>query len=471
VSHDHDDCNHALNDRLQRAATEGCEESRMLMSRRAMMGVTASLFSWAYMPRWAEAATDDPRLLVVVLRGGMDGINVCIPYGDNNNYFSMRGALAIPKASSITLNSFFGLHPALSRFGAMYRANEAAIVHACGTPLRNRSHFDCQDNLENGLAGIGVADSTGWLNRLLTALPAGNAVKLAGAIEIGEAPLILRGPAPVLGWSSTWFDKVDGPLLTSVRQLYRARDPQMADVLDRGLAADDLASRVAGDDSDVSGLRKAFRGAGALISASDGPRIAVLSVDGWDTHSEQGGAQGYMAEVLTELDLALNDFKTVVGSAWSKTMVVCATEFGRTVRTNGDEGTDHGVGTTVLMCGGAVNGGKVFGDWPGIAANQLYEQSDLRPTSDVRSVFKGILRDHIGVAGNLLDGPIFPDSGPASAMPAPVMNNLVKSSTAAPATVPASTPRTREEAPIARYRRGQKVSRPRYMSGKVGAAG
>ena len=471
MSHDHDHCNHVLNERLQRAAMEGCEESRLLMSRRAMLGVTASLFSWACMPRWAEAATDDPRLLVVVLRGGMDGVNVCIPYGDNNNYFSMRGSLAIPKASSITLNSYFGLHPALTRFGAMYRAKEAAIVHACATPLQNRSHFDCQDNLENGLPGFGVADATGWLNRLLTALPAGNPVKLKGAIEIGEAPLILRGPAPVLGWSPTWFEKVQGPTLSSVRQLYRMRDPQMWDVLERGITADRLATRVAGDDSDVSGLRKAFRGAGALIAANDGPRIAVLSVGGWDTHSEQGAAQGFMAELLTDLDQALSDFKTVVGSAWSKTVVVCATEFGRTVRSNGDQGTDHGVATTVLMCGGAVNGGKVFGDWPGIAANQLLDQSDLRPTTDVRSVFKGILRDHIGVARSLLDGPIFPDSGTGGAAPAPIMNNLVERTESASAALPAATPRAREEAPIARYRRGQKVSRARYMSGTPGAAG
>lgn len=468
MSHDHDHCNHALNERLQRAAMEGCEESRLLMSRRAMMGITAGLFSWAYMPRWAEAATTDPRLLVVVLRGGMDGINVCIPHGDSN-YVSMRGALAIPKSSAIPLNggSDFGLHPALSRFGAMYRNRDAAIVHACAIPLQNRSHFDCQDNLENGLpGGVGVADATGWLNRLLTALPAGNPVKLAGAIEIGEAPLILRGPAPVLGWSPTWFEKVRDPLLRSVRQLYRDRDPQMYDVLERGLAADRLATSVAGDSSNVSGLRKAFRGAGALIAADNGPRIAVLSVDGWDTHSEQGGAQGYMAEVLTELDLALNDFKNVVGPAWSKTLVVCATEFGRTVRTNGDEGTDHGLATTVLMCGGAVNGNRVFGDWPGIAASQL-QDGDLRPTSDLRSVFKGILRDHIGVPQNLLDGPIFPDS----ATDAPVMTSLVKTAEAASATVPASTPRTRQEAPIARYRRGQNVTQPRYMSGTAGAAG
>ena len=209
----------------------------------------------------------------------------------------MRGSLAIPKASSITLNSFFGLHPALSRFGAMYKAKEAAIVHAAPRPLRNRSHFDCQDNLENGLPGFGVADATGWLNRLLSALPAGDPVKLKGAIEIGEAPLILRGPAPVLGWSPTWFEKVEGPATqVGAAALPRAATRRCRTSSSAALPPTALAKRVADDAGDVSGLRKAFRGAGALIAANDGPRIAVLSVGGWDTHSEQGAAQGFMAE-------------------------------------------------------------------------------------------------------------------------------------------------------------------------------
>jgi uncharacterized protein (DUF1501 family) len=437
------------------ATGEGCAESRLLMSRRAMLGVTAGLFSWAYMPRFAEAATNDARLLIVVLRGGMDGINVCVPIGDKS-YASMRGDIAIPASSTIKVDSFFGLHPALKNFGAMFKQHEAAVVHATCVPLRTRSHFDCQDNLENGMPGTIVANPTGWLNRLLTALPAGAPVKKAGAIEIGEAPLILRGPAPVLGWSSTWFSKVEDPLLYLIETLYRDRDKDMYGMLERGLKADKIASRSDRDDGSISDLRKAFRGAGRLIAANDGPRIAVLSVGGWDTHSDQGAAQGQLAGVLGELDLALADFKTAVGAAWKSTVMVAATEFGRTVHVNGDSGTDHGVGTVALLAGGAVNGGKVFGDWPGIAQNQLLDGSDLRPTTDLRSVYKGVLRDHLGVPATMLESTIFPSSKTA----APPLAHLIKTSTANVAEMAAGTAGSaplRHEPAIARYRRALKA--------------
>jgi uncharacterized protein (DUF1501 family) len=399
------------------------------------------------MPRFAEAATSGARLLVVVLRGGMDGINVCVPFGDSH-YVSMRGKIAIPASSTIRLNSFFGLHPALKNFGAMYKAGESAVVHATCVPLRNRSHFDAQVNLENGLQA-NTGNATGWLNRLLTALPAGAPIKSAGAIQIGEAPLILRGPAPVLGWSPTWFDSVDDPTLYMVRTLYRDRDPEMYGMLQRGLTAHRLASRV--DDGDISSLRKAFRGAGRLLAAADGPRIAVLSVGGWDTHADQGAAQGMLAGVLGELDGAIADFKKYAGAAWSRTVMVCATEFGRTVRINGDSGTDHGVGTVALLAGGAVKGGKVHADWPGLAPNQLYEQSDLRPTTDLRSVFKGILRDHIGVSADMLSTTIFPDSGTA-----PPLGDLVDLNAADTGSAAISVAPVKAETPIAKYRRMQR---------------
>ncbi|HET7679655.1 MAG TPA: hypothetical protein VFK79_05910, partial [Xanthobacteraceae bacterium] len=174
-----DNRNCTADDHVIRAATEGCVESRLLMSRRTMLGVTAGLFSWAYMPRFAEAAGDDcPRLLIVVLRGGMDGINTLVPFGDSN-YYAMRGSIAIPAASTIRLNSFFGLHPALRNFAWLYKTGQASIVNATCVPLRNRSHFDAQDNLETGLPGRAGANQTGWLNRLLSVLPAGAPVKQA----------------------------------------------------------------------------------------------------------------------------------------------------------------------------------------------------------------------------------------------------------------------------------------------------
>jgi uncharacterized protein (DUF1501 family) len=406
------------------------------------------------MPRFAEAATSDARLLVVVLRGGMDGVNVCVPFGDPA-YASMRGSIAIPAASTIPLDGFFGLHPAMPKFGAMYGAGQASIVHATCTPLRNRSHFDAQDNLENGLPSNNAANPTGWLNRLLSALPEGTPIKSAGAIQIGEAPLILRGPAPVLGWSPTWFDSVEDPTLSSIQSLFSARDPQMADMLDLGLKAHHLATSVDVDDGDIGDLRKAYRGAARLLAAPDGPRIAVLSVGGWDTHSDEGGALGYLAGVLGGLDLAIDDFKTYSGAAWQKSVVVCATEFGRTVHINGDGGTDHGVGTVALLAGGAVNGTRVHADWPGIGQSQLYEESDLTPTTDLRSVFKGILKDHIGVSSPLLDTTIFPDSAAVPALP-----NLINASAGDARISGVAKPAAlKAEPPIARYRKSQRVAK------------
>lgn len=450
--HDHGPEDLGLPAAVHARAAEGCRDSRILISRRAALGITAGLFSSAFMPKWAEAASADPRLLLVVLRGGMDGINTVIPHGDPA-YAGMRGAIAISKAQSIPLDSFFSLNLALPTFGAMFRAGEAAVVHAACVPLRTRSHFDCQDNLENGLPDLG-SNSTGWMNRLLTALPQGSPIVSQGAIQIGEAPLVLRGPAPVLGWSPTWFQHVSAEATANIMAMLERSDPAMAGALARGLKADALAEAVgSGQDENVSTFRRSFRGAGRLLAADDGPRMAVLSVDNFDTHSQQGVTGGYLFDALSELDTALGEFKDTVGTVWDQTVVVMVTEFGRTVHVNGDRGTDHGVGTVALLAGGAVAGGRVVADWPGIAETQLYEESDLTPTTDLRAVFKGVLADHIGVPQSILDTTIFPDS--AAVAP---LGGLVKSSSAAAAasrfggTTGFRLAALRPPSPIARFR-------------------
>jgi uncharacterized protein (DUF1501 family) len=402
----------------------------------------------------AGVPESDPRLLVVILRGGVDGLSTVVPIGDPN-YVSMRGHMAVRASSTQRLDGFFGLHPALTSFSRMYRAGEAAVVHATCVPLHNRSHFDAQDNLENGMPGR-ASNATGWLNRLLTVLPPSAPIKNKGAIEIGHSPVILRGPAPVLGWSPTWFAHVDRPLRDKIRSIYGAEDRQMLDNLDRGLQADELAERLgAGGDGSISVLRKGFRGAGRLLAATDGPRIAALSVDGWDTHTDQGCETGTLAACLAELDLGLSDFQNAVGATWSNTVVLLVTEFGRTVQANGGGGTEHGVGTVALMAGGAVNGGKVFSDWPGLNPRQLYKES-LRPTTDIRSVFKGVLLDHLQVPPNLLNSAIFP----GSRLTAPPMRNLIRTSPTATASMSAGTSRvaTRSEPAIALFREEQRAS-------------
>lgn len=398
--------------RLMQQAAAGCEESRLLMSRRAVLGLSAGLFAWGAMPRWAEAATGpDPRLLIVILRGGMDGLNTVIPHGDPA-YASMRGGIALKSGETIALNSFFGLNPAMPRFGAMFKAKEAAVVHATCTPVRNRSHFDAQDNVETGLPTIG-SNATGWLNRLLTALPAGAPVKVRGALQVKESPVILRGPAPVFGWSPPSFWPAHQTMRNAIRATYVYKDTALLKVLDRGIAADKLASGLDKDDGSISSLRRGFRGAARLLAYSKGPRVAVLSIGGFDTHSEQGLTTGMLAGQLGALDEGLEDVRLLTKDVWKDTVVVCVTEFGRTVRVNGDKGTDHGVGTVALLCGGAVAGGRVVADWPGLSARNLYEGSDLKPTTDLRSVFKGVLRDHLDVPTAILDGAVFPESATA----------------------------------------------------------
>ena len=449
TSHNEHDTHAAADQQLTGAAWEGCPESRLLLSRRAMLGVTASLFSSAFLPNLAFADTDsDARLLIVILRGGMDGIGMVRPKLDSH-YEEMRRELALPFASTLSLGSDFALHPRLSRVHAMFGAGQASIVPAAGIPLRNRSHFECQDNLENGL-NVNKSNSTGWLNRLFGALPAGDPIRTRYGLEIGDAPVILRGPEPVLGWSPTWFEKSRPETIAALESTYKNLDPALWDSLKRGLEADRLAlSSGAGTGDDISSLRKGFVGAARLMRAETGPRIAVLSVDGWDTHADQGSSTGYFNDRLAELDLALADVKSELGTIWKKTVVICVTEFGRTVQTNGDGGTDHGVGAVALLVGGALKGG-IVGDWPGIAISQLYEGTALMPTVDLRSIFKGVLRDHIGIPTDILDSTVFPESAAVKAT-----NMLIGvPATAARRAAKFSKPPTMQDvAPILHYRR------------------
>ena len=442
----------AIDPRIARAAQEGCAESRLLMSRRSMLGVSAALFSSAFLPNFASGATNaDARFLVVVLRGGMDGIGMVVPTTDPA-YEAARQELAIPAASTLTLNTDFGLHPALAGVHAMYQAGDAAFVPAVGIPLQIRSHFECQDNLENGLPANTV-NQTGWLNRLLGSLPADDPIRVARGLEIGEAPLILSGPEPVLGWSPTWFNKSTPENIARLEAVYTQMDSQLWNSLSNGLKADALALAEGAGQDNVSVLRKGFIGAARLLRAATGPRIAVLSVGGWDTHSDQADdvdpLVGQMADRMADLDQAIGDLKTELGTAWENTVAICVTEFGRTIETNGSSGTDHGIGTSNIIVGGAVAGSQMIGDWPGLAPEFRLEDA-LRPTVDLRAVFKSILNQHIGVPSDILDTIVFPGSSgivlPAKLISGPKRAERLVSSFKRPLTL-------QEVAPIARYRK------------------
>ncbi len=388
-------------------------------SRRAILRSSGALFAWAFLPRFAHAAgARDPRLVVIVLRGALDGLSAVAPIGDPD-YAALHGQLALSLSGdhpALPLDGFFALNPAMPVFARLYAQKQAAVVHAVSTPYRERSHFDGQDVLESGYAGPGRVD-TGWLNRLLAVLPKGERVKPVGGLAVGTtAPLIIRGTAPVLGWAPQTVATASEDLAGRVLGLYRQRDPALADSLASGLALDRLASRSMGDNKPrggmdtPAGMRQAAEGAARLLAAEDGPRAAALAFDGWDTHVNEGGATGRLALLLGGLDGAIGAFQDTMGAAWRDTAIVVMTEFGRTVHINGTVGTDHGTGTVALLAGGAVKGGLVVADWPGLKPAQLYEARDLRPTIDLRSILKGLVNDHLGMPAALSDTAVFPDS-------------------------------------------------------------
>jgi len=393
-----------------------CEGLRSaLTSRRALLLGGASFAAWGYLPRFARAADGrDPRLIVVILRGALDGLATVAPIGDPD-YAALHGSIALSRDgphAGLMLDGFFALHPAMPEFARMYRDKRAAVVHAVATPYRDRSHFDGQDVLESGFAGAGRVQS-GWLNRALEVLPRGE--RVMSALAVGPTtPLVLRGAAPTVGWAPVTLPQADDDTAMRLVDLYHHRDPALATALAQGLQLDKVAQ---GEDmkptrgaNGIAAMRLVARGAAKLMAADDGPRIAALAFDGWDTHANEGGAVGRLAQLLGGLDGALAEFESGLGTRWRDTVVVVATEFGRTARINGTDGTDHGTGTIALMAGGAVRGGRVISDWPSLKPASLYEGRDLAPTTDLRAVFKGLLHDHLGIAERVLADSVFPES-------------------------------------------------------------
>jgi uncharacterized protein (DUF1501 family) len=302
----------------------------------------------------------------------------------------------------------------------MFEAKEAIIVHASATPYRERSHFDGQDLLESGLPKPGAGES-GWLNRALAGFaPAGRVNPQGGKLfAVGPVtPLVVRGPAPVLSWSPQRVLPASEDTVRRLLALYRDCDAKLAGVLDdNAKLAAAVEQRGNGQRSGAPGpgqvrayFSEAAGTAAKFLSQPDGPRVGALALDGWDTHFNEGIAQGRLSQLLGALDQALGAIKTNMGPAWRETVVALATEFGRTARINGTEGTDHGTATVALVIGGAVKGGRVIADWPGLKPADLYQDRDLKPTTDLRAVLKGVLRDHLRADEKALAQTVFPGS-------------------------------------------------------------
>ena len=402
--------------------SEQCEASR----RQFLLATSGALAAWAFMPRGASAGkTRDPRLLIVVLRGGLDGLAAVAPFGDPD-YERVRQGLIVPSdgpQAGIRLDNFFVLNPNMPVLARLYAKKEAIIIHAAATPYRQRSHFDGQDVLESGLVRPSHAP-TGWLNRVLTALPAGDPIAKAGGLAIGaQVPLVMRGPASVVTWMPPGFPETTSTLPLRLADLYTHTDPSLARILREGFklraitgSEAELAAQMAEQPNEAAiGLVKPFReaaiAAGKLMASPTGPRVAALSYLGWDTHINQRPVDGQLAKLLAALDSALDGLSRELAPVWRDTVVAVVTEFGRTARMNGTSGTDHGTATTAFLMGGALAGGRVIADWPGLSPSALFEGRDLKPTTDLRAPLKGLLADHLGLGAKALDEIVFPESG------------------------------------------------------------
>jgi uncharacterized protein (DUF1501 family) len=385
-----------------------------MIDRREVLRLGAGAAAALSVPGIAFAALPgDRRFIVVLLRGAMDGLAAVAPLGDPQ-YREKRGALALPPpgepSGSIALDRNFALHPALAPLMPYWQKGELLFVHASGNGYRTRSHFDAQDLMETGLsAKTGMSD--GWLNRALALLHQGN--RRLGLAVGGAVPLILRGAVPVASWEPPGgLPDASPDFIAALAPLYRS-DALLRQALADGLKAQHFSERVLGDNKMGGGFGpKSFaplaEAAGKLLAAPDGPRVAVLNMGGWDTHVNQGAAEGRLAQNFAGYAEGLDALAKAMGAPWRGTVLVAVTEFGRTVAVNGNDGTDHGTASVLLVMGGAVKGGRIAGDWPGLA--RLQDDRDLRVATDSRRVMKGLLRDHLGLDGSSLDRHVFSDT-------------------------------------------------------------
>lgn len=399
-------------------------------SRRGLLATAAgfglSLQLLAVPATAADNTANRKKIIVVICRGGMDGLSVAPPVGDSE-YHGLRGGLAAG-ADALPLDGTFALHPQLTAVHALAKAGEARIAPAIATPDRARSHFEAQDVLETGAAGV-YSTTSGWLNRAVETL---SAQRKVDALSVGPtAPLILRGKVQTASWSPGRSVDAEARLPTLLQDLYR-NDALLGPALARGLETETMAKEATAGLGDGGGaMMNAGKGGGGKAAGAPGaaqgrdaaktlgeslagfmrepggPTVAAISLDGFDSHANQAGL---LNGRLAYLDAVLDGVHQGLGPEWKNTVVLVATEFGRTARANGTGGTDHGTGSTALILGGALKPGGIVGDWPTLKQNALFENRDVNPTLDMRGLFKGVLAEHMGVDKAALDATIFPNS-------------------------------------------------------------
>lgn len=373
------------------------------LDRRTMLTGSLALGATSLaMPRMAFAQTTGSKnLLLVVLRGAADGLAMVAPTGDPD-FARMRAIALEDYQGAQKADSFFTIHPSFDHVGKSYAEGEALFVHAAATGYRERSHFDGQNMLETGSA-TPYAERDGWLNRLVGMMPQTGDGGPPKALAVAPTlPLALRGQAPASSYAPSSLPSASSDFLDRVSRLY-ADDPQLGGLWMQALETQEMAS-----DDGLRNLRDAKATgelAASLMREEDGARIGMIEFGGWDSHANQ---RRVFARQASQLDTALGAYRSAMGSAWADTMVLVVTEFGRTVRYNGTGGTDHGTASAAIVMGGAVRGGQVIADWPGMAESALYEGRDLRPTIALESVLAGATAEHFGLDPIELMAGLFP---------------------------------------------------------------
>lgn len=380
---------------------KGFGQSGFKLSRRGLLlGACCAAAVPMVTPMSFAAMPGDNRFVTIILRGAMDGLDFVQPYGDPA-FAALRPKLGMtPDTGLLDLDGFFGLHPAASALMPLWQAKELSFVHAVSTPYRNqRSHFDGQDILETG--GNDKSQKTGWLNRTLAVIPRSDSRK---ALDINSTmELILTGPSAADAWSSQTDLSLADDEIAFLRRLY-SDDAPFAKAMQDALATDQSADSFYSDGRRGGGIADMATLAGGMLGKDY--RIASFSINGWDTHVNQkmqfARAAGDLATAITALKASLGD------DAWQKTVVLAMTEFGRTARENGTNGTDHGTGGLAILAGGAVPGGKVLGQWPGLSDDKLLDSRDLMPTGDVREIAAAMLYRQFGISPESLTSRVFP---------------------------------------------------------------
>lgn len=375
---------------------------RFFLKSAALIGCSAAAHPLMTSITFAAVPSDN-RLVVIILRGAMDGLDVIQPYGDPMLAQLRRDISTGPQAGALDLDGFYALHPKLAPLMPLWRSGEMAFAHAVSTPYRDkRSHFDGQDLLEAGTGNDLPVDRRigGWLNRLLQVMPQATA-ETAYAVGTDQMK-ILTGKAAHLSWAPRASLTLSPQAQSLLEHVYHEDDlfrNAATDALRISLETDEIA-RTKGPSAEAASL-----GAFAASRLNDDARIAAFSIGGWDSHANQPVILGRALDRLAASILAL---KQGLGPNWRKTTVLAVTEFGRTVRENGSGGTDHGTGGAMIMAGGAIKGGRAYGDWPGLGEGQLYADRDLMPTRDIRAYSAWAMRGLFGTEQDLLERSIFP---------------------------------------------------------------